>query len=157
MLLKQLETLGMVHVPTCLVGPGLVWHSLVPDLLGPALAHHGLEPGLASLRASLDHLRVGLGPGLDHHGLDPGIYWRFQLGVRRRLYHRVLPHLQGFQCLGGRCHPQTCRCFKGDQIQNSFCEKFTRKLIYLAADLFLPNSPRSSLSTQTIHTGSIKG
>ena len=58
---------------------------------------------------------------------------------------RVLPHLQGFQCLGGRCHPQTCRCFKGDQIQNSFCEKFTRKLIYLAADLFLPNSPRSSL------------
>jgi hypothetical protein len=47
--------------------------------------------------------------------------------------------------------------FKGDQIQNSFCEKFTRKLIYLAADLFLPNSPRSSLSTQTIHTGSIKG
>jgi len=27
--------------------PGLVWHSLVPDLLGPALAHHGLEPGLA--------------------------------------------------------------------------------------------------------------
>jgi len=55
MLLKQLETLGMVHVPTCLVGPGLVRHSLVPDLLKPALAHHGLEPGLASLRASLAH------------------------------------------------------------------------------------------------------
>ncbi len=47
MLLKQLETLGMVHVPTCLVGPGLVRHSLVPALLGPALAHHGLELGLA--------------------------------------------------------------------------------------------------------------
>ena len=78
MLLKQLETLGMVHVPTCLVGPGLVRHSLVPDLLGPALAHHGLELGLASLRASLDHLRVGL-----------GINWRFQLGVRRGLYQRV--------------------------------------------------------------------
>jgi hypothetical protein len=41
--------------------------------------------------------------------------------------------------------PQTCRCFQGDQIQNSFCEKFTRKLIYFAIDLFLPNSPRSSL------------
>jgi len=82
MLLKQLETHGMVYIPTCLVGPGLVWHSLVPDLLGPGLAHHGLEPGLAYLRASLDHLRVGLGPGLDHHGLDPGIFWRFQLGVR---------------------------------------------------------------------------
>ena len=52
---------------------------------------------------------------------------------------------KALQCLGGRCHPQTCRCFQGDQIQNSFCEKFTRKLIYLAADLFLPNSPRSSL------------
>jgi hypothetical protein len=74
MLQKQLETHGMVHVPACLVGPGLVGHSLVPDLLGPALAHHGLEPGLASLRAGLDHLRVGLGPDLDHHGLDPGIY-----------------------------------------------------------------------------------
>ncbi len=49
MLLKQLETLGMVHVPTCLGGPGLVWHSIVPDLPGPALAHHGLELGLASL------------------------------------------------------------------------------------------------------------
>jgi hypothetical protein len=61
MLLKQLVTLGMVHVPTCLVGPGLVRHSLVPDLLRPALAHHGLEPGLASLWASLDHLRVDLG------------------------------------------------------------------------------------------------
>ena len=72
MLLKQLETLGMVHVPTCLGGPGLVWHSMVPDLPGPALAHHGLELGLASLRASLDHLRVGL-----------GIDWRLQLGVRR--------------------------------------------------------------------------
>jgi hypothetical protein len=60
MLLKQLETLGMVYIPTCLVGPGLVRHSLVPDLLGHALAHHGLEPGLASLRVSLDHLRVGL-------------------------------------------------------------------------------------------------
>jgi hypothetical protein len=46
---KQLETHGMVYIPTCLVGPGLVWHSLVPDLLGPGLAHHGLEPGLASL------------------------------------------------------------------------------------------------------------
>jgi hypothetical protein len=108
MLLKQLEleTHGMVYIPTCLVGPGLVWHSLVPDLLGPGLAHHGLEPGLASLRASLDHLSVGLGPGLDHHGLDLRIYWRFQLGVRRGLYQRVLPHLQGFQCLGGCCHPQ---------------------------------------------------
>jgi len=83
MLLKQLETHGMVYVPTSLVSPGLVRHSLVPDLLGPALAHHGLELGLAFLRASLDHLRVGLGPGLDHHGLDPGIYWRFQLGIRR--------------------------------------------------------------------------
>ncbi len=72
MLQKQLETHGMVDVPTCLVAPQLVWHSSVPDLLGPGLAHHGLEPGLASLRASLDHLRVGLGPGLDHHGLDPG-------------------------------------------------------------------------------------
>ncbi len=91
----------MVYVlPTCLVGPGFVWHSLVPDLLGPGLAHHGLEPGLAYLRASLDHLRVSLGPGLDHHGVDPGIYWRFQLGVRRGLYHRVLPPLQGFLCLG---------------------------------------------------------
>ena len=59
MLLKQLETLGMVHTPTCLVGSGLARHSLVPDLLGPALAHHGLELGLASLRA-LDHLRVAL-------------------------------------------------------------------------------------------------
>jgi hypothetical protein len=100
MLQKQLETHGLVYIPTCLVGPGFVWHSLLPDLLGPCLAHHGLEPGLASLRASLDHLRVGLGPGLDHHGLDPGIYWRFQLGVCRGLYHSVLPHLQGFQCLG---------------------------------------------------------
>ena len=91
-------------------------------------------------------LLVGLGPaGLDHCGVDPRIYWRFQLGVRRGLYKRVLSHLQGFQCLGGCCHPQTRRCFQGDQIQNSFCEKFTRKLIYLAADLFLPNSPRSSL------------
>ena len=89
------------YVPTCLVGPGFVWHSLLRDLLGPGLAHHGLEPGLASLRASLDHLRVGLGPGLDHHGFDPGIYWRFQLGVRRGLYQRVLSHLQGFQCLWG--------------------------------------------------------
>jgi hypothetical protein len=71
MLLKQLETLGMVHVPTCLVGPGLVWHYIVSDLLGPGLAHHGLELGLASLRASLDHLRVGL-----------GIELRLQLGVR---------------------------------------------------------------------------
>ncbi len=69
MLLKQLVTLGMKHVPTCLVGPGLVRHSLVPDLLGPALAHHGLEHSLASLWASLDHLRVGL-----------GIDWRLQLG-----------------------------------------------------------------------------
>ncbi len=77
MLLKQLETLGMVHIQTCLVGPGLVRYSLVPDLLGPALAHHGLELGLAFLRAGLDHVSVGLGPGLDHHGLDPGIYWRF--------------------------------------------------------------------------------
>jgi len=40
---------------------------------------------------------------------------------------------------------QTCRCFQGDQTQNSFCEKFTQKLIYFAADLFLPNSARSSL------------
>jgi len=72
MLLKQLVTIGMVYIPTCLVGPGLVWHSIVPHLLGSALAHHGLELGLASLRASLDHLRVGL-----------GIDWRLKLGVRR--------------------------------------------------------------------------
>jgi len=94
MLLKQLETLGMVHmvdVPTCLGGPGLVRHSMVPDLLGPALAHHGLELGLASLRASLDHLRIG------HLGLVLGIDWQLQLGIRRGLFH--------FQCLGGRCHP----------------------------------------------------
>ena len=72
----------MVYIPTCLVGPGLAWHSLAPYLLGPGLAHHGLEPGLASLWASLDHRRVGLGPDPDQRGLDPGIYWRFQLGVR---------------------------------------------------------------------------
>jgi hypothetical protein len=95
-------------------------------------------------------LLVGLGPaGLDHCGVDPRIYWRFQLGVRRGLYKRVLSHLQGFQCLGGCCHPQTRRCFQGDQIQNSFCEKFTRTLIYFAADLFLPNSPSSSLHPNT--------
>jgi hypothetical protein len=153
----QLETLGMVYVPTCLVGPGLVRHSLVPDLLGPALAHHGLEPGIASLRASLDHLRVGLGPCLDHHGLDPGIYWRFQRRVCRGLYQRVLPHLQGFQCLGGCCHPADLLMFSRGSNSKLILRKFTRKLIYLAADLFLPNSPRSSLSTQTIQTESING
>jgi hypothetical protein len=113
---KQLETLGMVHVPTCLVGPGLVQHSLVPDLLGPVLAHHGLELGLAFLRASLDHLR------LDHLGLVLGINWRLQLGIRRVLYQRVLPHHQGFQCLGGLCHPLPCHCCCLDQIQNAFCK-----------------------------------
>jgi len=80
MLLKQLETLGMVyvvHVPTCLRGPGLVRHSMVPDLLGPALTHHRLELGLASPRASLDHLRIC------HLGLVLGIDWRLQLGIRR--------------------------------------------------------------------------
>ena len=48
----------MVHVPTCLIGSGLVRHSLVPDLLEPALAHHGLEPGLASQWARELYQRV---------------------------------------------------------------------------------------------------
>ena len=46
---------------------------------------------------------------------------------------------------------------KGVKFKTHFAKKLHGKLIYLAADLFLPNSPRSSLSTQTIHTGSIKG
>jgi hypothetical protein len=109
MLQKQLETHGMVYIPTCLVGLGLVWHSLVPDLLGHGLAHHGLEPGLASLRASLDHLRVGLGPGRDHHGLDPRIYWWFQLGVCRGLYQESsLVTSKAFNVLGVVAIPQTC-------------------------------------------------
>jgi hypothetical protein len=122
MLLKQLETLGMVHVPTCLVGPGLVRHSLVPDLLGPALAHHGLELGLASLRAILDHLRVGLGPGLDHHGLDPGICWRSNLGSAGDFIKESSCTSKAVNVLGVIAISQTCRCFQGDQIQNSFCE-----------------------------------
>jgi len=127
----QLRTSGMEHVPTCLVGSGLVRHSLLPDLLEPALAHHGLEPGLASLWASLDHLRVALGPDPDQRGLDPGIYWRLQLGIRRGLYQRVLHHPQSFPCLVGRCHPPPCRCFRLDQIQNSFCEKCYTTINYL--------------------------
>ena len=59
-------------LPTCLVGPRHVRHFLVLDLIGPGLAHHRLEPGLASLRAGLDHLRVGL-----------GIDWWLQLGLAR--------------------------------------------------------------------------
>jgi hypothetical protein len=100
MLQKQLETHGMVYVPTCIVGPRLVWHSSVPDLLGPGLAHHRIEPGLAFLRASLEHLRVGLGPGLDHHGLDPGIYWQLQLGVRRGLYQKSSLTSKAFNVVG---------------------------------------------------------
>jgi hypothetical protein len=138
MLLKQLETLGVVHVPTCLVGLGLVRHSLVPDLLGPALAHHGLELGLAFLRASLDHLRIG------HLGLVLGINWRLQLGICRGLYQRVFPHHQGFQCLGGRYHPLPCQFWIKFKIH--YAKLSTElKTIYLVAtaDRFL-NSPRSS-------------
>jgi hypothetical protein len=121
MLLKQLETLGMVHVPTCLAGPGLVRHSLVPDLLGSALAHQGLELGLVFLRASLDHLRDGLGPGLDHHGLDPGIYWRSNLGSAGDSTKESSLTSKAFNVLRVIAIPQTCQCFQGDQIQNSFC------------------------------------
>ena len=66
----------MSTVPTCLASLGLDRHSLVPDLLRPALDHHRLELGLAFLRASLDHLRIG------HLGLVLGIDWQLQLGIR---------------------------------------------------------------------------
>jgi hypothetical protein len=99
-----------------------------------------------------------LGPGLDHHELDPGIYWRLQLGVRRGLYQRVLPYLQGFQCLGGCCHPQTCRGFCWDQIQNSFCENFTWELeLSILPLIFSCRTLSGALSNQTKQTGSIKG
>jgi len=88
----------------------------VPDLPGPALAHHGRELGLASLRASLDHLRVG------HHRHVPGIDLRLQLGVRRGLYHRVLHHLQGFQCLVSHCHPPPLDVFVGIKIKTHFAK-----------------------------------
>ncbi len=94
MLLTQLRTSGMEYIPTCLVGLGLVRHSLVPDLLGPAQPHHGL-----------------------------GIYLRLQLGYRLELYHRVLHHPDSFPRLLGRCQPKPCRCLRLDQNQNSFCEK----------------------------------
>jgi len=57
MLQKQLETLGMVYIPICLVGPGLVWHSLVPDLIGPGLARYGASLGYQKTRKR-DMLRV---------------------------------------------------------------------------------------------------
>ncbi len=87
-----------------------------------------------------------------------GNYWRLQLGVRQGLYHRVLPYLQGFQCLGGRCHPQTCRGFFWDKIQNSFCKKFTRKLeLSILPLIFSCRTLPGALSNQTRQTGSIKG
>jgi len=52
---------------------------------------------------------------------------------------------KAFNVLGSLPSRRPVDVLKGDQIQNSFSEKFTRKLVYLAADLFLPNSPRSSL------------
>jgi hypothetical protein len=153
MLLKQLETLGMVHVPTCLVGPGLVQHSLVPDLLGPALAHHGLELGLAFLRASHDHLRIG------HLGLVLGIDWRLQLGIRRGLYQRVFPHHQGFQCLGGHCHPLPCQYCCLDQNSKFILQNFIQnlKLSILRLPLIVSQTLPGAPSNQTEQTGSIKG
>jgi len=155
MLLNQLETLGMVHmvhIPTCLGGLGLVRHSMVPDLLRPARTHHGLELGLASLRASLDHRRIG------HLGLVLGIDWRLQLGIRRGLFQRVLPHHQGFHCLGGCCHPYPCRCFCGIRFQNSFFRNFTRKLDLSILPLISScQTLPGVLSNQTKQTGSIIG
>ena len=133
----------MVYVPTCLVGPGLVRHSLVPDLLRPALAHHGLEPGLASLRASLDHLRVGLGPGLDHHGLDPGIYWRFQLGSAGDS-SKSPPSPPRLSMSWWSLPSSDLPRFSLGSNVNIILQKIFHR-IYFVADLFLPNSPRSSL------------
>jgi hypothetical protein len=152
-LLKQLETLGMVHVPTCLGGPGLVWRYMVPDLPGPALAHHRLELGLAFLRASLDHLRIG------HFGLVLGIDWRLQLGIRRGLYQRVLPHHPPRLPMSCRSLPSAAlSLFSWESISKFMLRNFTRKLELSILPLI--SSCRTLpgvLSNQTEQTGSIKG
>jgi hypothetical protein len=136
MLLKQLETLGIVYVPTCLVGQGLVWHSMVPDLLGPGLAHHRLELGLASLRAGLDHLRVGL-----------GIDWWLQLGLARdSTKESSFTTSKAINVLGVIVILRPVDVFKGIKFKTHFAKKLHGNYyIYFAADIFLPNSPRSSL------------
>jgi hypothetical protein len=52
---------------------------------------------------------------------------------------------KAFNVLGAVAIPQTCRSFQGGSNSKLILQKFTRNLIYLAADRFLPNSPRSSL------------
>jgi hypothetical protein len=159
MLLKQQRTHGRGLLPTCPIGPRLVRHFLVLDILGPGPAHHGLEPGLASLRAGLDHLQVSLGLGLGHHGLDCGICWRTQLGICQGLYQRILPHLQGCGCLRGHCHAQTCQGFCWDRIRNLlFCKTFyMENYPSILLRIFSSRIRQGAPSTQTTHTGLIKG
>jgi hypothetical protein len=47
--------------------------------------------------------------------------------------------------------------FKRGSNSKLILRKIYTEINYFAADLFLPNSPRSSLSTQTIQPGSMKG
>ncbi len=140
----------MVHVPTCLVGQGLVRHSLVPDLLGPALAHHGLELGLDFLRASLDHLRIG------HLGID----LRLQLWIRQGLYQRVLPRHQGLQCLEVVATLCPVNVVVWIKFEIHFAKFYTevKKLSILRLPLIVSSQTLPGVpSNQTEQTGSIKG